>query len=167
MLDTLTRYLSQIANKTEAYALYLVLSAMADRLSSQAVTSAGLVINGVAALFPKIGATAFYAFAKGIPVTLAAGAALPAPAATVTFTTGQFIIVGYFIDSFGTITQAQGNVGATLGAAGFPVVPVGKALIGFLIITYAGTFIGGTTALDTATTVYISPIGAFDPTVLV
>ena len=32
------------------------------------------------------------------------------------------------------------------------------------MITYASTFTGGTTALDTATTVYVSPVGAFDPT---
>jgi len=35
-----------------------------------------------------------------------------------------------------------------------------------LVITNAGAFTGGTTALDTATTVYISPTGPFDPTVL-
>ena len=45
-------------------------------------------------------------------------------------------------------------------------VTIDKALIGFLLITHSSTFTGGTTALDTATTVYVSPIGAFDPTIL-
>jgi hypothetical protein len=35
-----------------------------------------------------------------------------------------------------------------------------------LIITYASAFTGGTTPLDTATTVYVSPMSGFDPTAL-
>ncbi len=48
-----------------------------------------------------------------------------------------------------------------------PAVGVGKALVGFLTVTYGSTFTGGSTPLDTATTTYNSPTGAWDPSVLV
>jgi hypothetical protein len=60
----------------------------------------------------------------------------------------------------------MGTQSATLAGVVFPVVPIGKAIVGFLIVTYASQFVGGTTPLDTATTTYVSPTGAFDPTVL-
>jgi Lhr-like helicase len=53
-----------------------------------------------------------------------------------------------------------------LAGVKFPEFPEGKTLVGFLIITHSSTFTGGTTALDTATTVYVSPVGAFDPNIL-
>jgi len=43
--------------------------------------------------------------------------------------------------------------------------PEKKAIVGYLMITYASAFTGNTTALDTATTLYISPVGAFDPSI--
>jgi hypothetical protein len=59
-----------------------------------------------------------------------------------------------------------GTEGAAIAGIKVPDFPVDKALVGFLLITHSSTFTGGTTALDTATTVYCSPVGAFDPTVL-
>jgi hypothetical protein len=44
-------------------------------------------------------------------------------------------------------------------------LPEGKALVGYLIVTHASAFTGGTTALDAATTNYVSPVGPFDPSV--
>ena len=48
----------------------------------------------------------------------------------------------------------------------FPQVPENKAMLGFIIVTYASTFTGGSTALDTATTVYVNTIGAVEPNIL-
>lgn len=165
MLDTVTRYMQGLANPLDGYNLSRPVNALADRYSSQAVNSAGLVINAGAAAFPKIGATDFYAVANGILVKVAAGTALPALTG-INITAGAFNVVCYFVDSAGVLTVAAGNQGATLALVTFPQFPVRKALVGFLIITNAGAFTGGTTALDAATTVYISPTGAFDPTVL-
>ena len=46
------------------------------------------------------------------------------------------------------------------------VPPVNVALVGILVITHSATFTGGTTALDVATTVYLSPIGSVDPSLI-
>jgi hypothetical protein len=94
-------------------------------------------------------------------------AATTLPALTgINFSAGNFQVACFFVDGAGTVTALGGTQGATLGAVVFPQFPVKKALVGFLIITYASPFTGGTTPLDTATTVYVSPLGAFDPTVL-
>jgi hypothetical protein len=36
-----------------------------------------------------------------------------------------------------------------------------------MIVTYASAFTGGTTPLDTATTVYLTSVGGMDPTILI
>jgi hypothetical protein len=149
----------------DAYPLSRVLSALGDRYSSQALTSAGLVINAGGAAFPKIGGADFYAVAGGTLVKVAAGTALPALTG-IGIAAGAFNVAAYYVDSAGVLTVLPGTPGATLGAVLFPQPPAKKALIGFLIITYASPFVGGTTPLDTATTVYVSPLGAVDPTVL-
>lgn len=165
MLDTIGRYLQVIANVQDAYALTRILDALGDRYSSQPLTSAGLVINGAGALFPKIGAVDFYATAGGVLVKLAAGTALPAPTG-VNAAASAFNVACYYVDGGGNVTVFAGSPAATLAGVAFPQPQVKKAMIGFLIITNAAGFTGGTTALDAGTTVYISPIGAFDPTVL-
>lgn len=165
MLDTITRFLAGFSNAKDAYFLSRVFNALGDRYSSQPLVSAGLVINAGGATFPKIGAADFYAVANGVLVKVAAGTALPALTG-ITITAAFFNVVCFFVDSAGTLTALAGTQAATLGGVVFPQFPAKKALIGFLIITNASTFTGGTTALDAATTVYVSPLGAFDPTVL-
>lgn len=166
MLDTMTRYLAGITETQCRTALRRVLRPLVDRCSSQPLTSAGLVINAASAAFAKIGAADFYACVTGILVKIAAGTALPALTG-VNIAAGAFNVVCYFVDAAGVVTIAAGTQGATLGGVVFPQPPDGKAMVGFLIITGAGAFVGGTTALDVGTTVYVSPLGAFDPTVLV
>lgn len=165
MLDTITRFLAGFSNAKDAYFLSRVFNALGDRYSSQPLASAGLVINAGGATFPKIGAADFYAVANGVLVKVAAGTALPALTG-ITITAAFFNVVCFFVDSAGALTALAGTQAATLGGVVFPQFPAKKALIGFLIITNASTFTGGTTALDAATTVYVSPLGAFDPTVL-
>jgi hypothetical protein len=166
MLDTMTRYLAAFKERTWAWNLRKVLLPVCDQYSTQPLTSAGLVIHGAASTLAKTGAADFYASVQGRLVKIAASTDMPALTGIV-ITAAFFNVVCFYVDSAGTVTVAAGTQGATLGAVVFPQPPTGKALVGFLIITNASTFTGGTTALDTATTVYVSPLGPFDPTVLV
>jgi hypothetical protein len=166
MLDTMTRYLSAVANVRENWALRKIFEPLVDRSSSQPLTSAGLVIFGAASALAKTGAADFYATAGGILVKIAASTSMPALTG-INIGAGNFNVACFFVDSAGVVTVAAGTQGATLGAVTWPPFPRGKALVGVLVITSAGAFTGGTTALDTATTAYISPVGPFDPSVLV
>lgn len=166
MLDTMSRFLAGLANVQDAYSLQRILAPLVDRYSSQPLTSAGLVIKAGGGVLAKTGAADFYATAGGVLVKIAASTDMPSLTG-INITAANFNVVCFFIDSAAAVTIAAGTQGATLGAVVFPQFPVKKALVGFLIITNASTFTGGTTALDAATTVYVSPLGAFDPTVLI
>lgn len=163
MNDTLTRYLEGLSDQRTARALRYVLETLVDRYSSQPLTSAGLLVNTATA---KIGTSDFYACVNGIPVKIAASTTMPALTG-INIPATYFGIVAFFVSSAGTITVAAGTPGASLAAATFPKFPKQNALIGFLIITYASAFTGGTTGLATATTVYVSPVGPFDPSALI
>lgn len=166
MFDTVSRFLQGLANIHDGYALARVLNPLADRYSSQPLTSAGLVINAGGAAFAKIGGTDFYAVVGGILVKVAASTALPALTG-ISAPAAGFNVACYFVDSAGTLSVLGGTPAAALGGVGWPQFPVKKALIGFLIITNAGGFTGGTTALDAGTTIYVNQTGPLDPTVLV
>ena len=166
MNDTMTRYLAALPDPAARRALRFVLQPLVDRLSSQPLTNAGLVISGAGLTVAKTGATPFYAAAAGILVTLAAGTVLP-PLTGINTLAGGFNVALFFVDSGGVVTVLGGTPATTLAGIGWPQLSVGKALIGFLVISGAGAFTGGTTPLDTATTAYISLSGDFDPTVLV
>lgn len=142
-----------------------VLNAIGDRMSSQATATAGLVITATSGKkVPKIGATDYQGVVQGIPVTIAAGTDMPALVGNIT--AGSFAIYCFFVDVAGTTSSVKGPEGTTLALAKFPPFPAGKALIGYIIVTYASTFTANSTALDTATTIYVSPVGAFDPTII-
>jgi hypothetical protein len=166
MIATLSQYLEAFKDQRALKALRGPLDTLVDRYSSQPLTSAGLVIHGSASALAKTGAADFYAVANGVLVKIAASTDMPALTGINT-SAGNFTVACFFIDSAGTVTAGGGTQGATLGAVLFPPFPRGKALVGFLIISGAGAFTGGTTALDTATTQYISPLGPFDPSALV
>ena len=166
MTATLQQWLEQVAIGRTRFALLEAIGPMADRFSSCALTSAGLAITSGGAATASTGSGACVVLANGITVSIAGSTTLPALTG-INFTTGQFVIVCFFCDSAGTLTVAGGGAGATLAAATWPPFPAGKALVGFLTITYASAFTGGTTPLDTATTTYNNPLTAFDPSVLV
>jgi hypothetical protein len=163
MLDTVTRYLSGLAAAQDRTAIRGVVNPIADRLSSQATSTAGLVISTTTTL-AKTGSAAFAGVAGGVPVAIAAGTDMPALSGSIT--AGSYNVFCFFIDSASTVTSVMGNEGTTLAKVTFPQFPAGKALVGYLVITYASAFVGGTTVLSTATTVYVSPVGAFDPTII-
>lgn len=170
MQNTVTQQLAAVAAGKDREALRPVLNALADRLSSQSLATAGLVITATSGKkVPKVGAAAYYGIANGRLVTKAAATDMPALSGTVT--NAKFNVFCFYIDSAGTLTSAMGTEGATLAAVKFPQTPEGKAIVGFIVINPTGTgnFVGDTTALDDGTvvpnTAYISPVGAFDPRV--
>lgn len=166
MLNTMTQNLSAVKETPWRWGLRKILLPIVDRYSSQPLNSAGLVIKAGGSALAKTGAADFYAVAKGVLVKIAAATDMPALTG-INILAGNFNVVCFFVDSAAVVTVAAGTQGATLGAVTWPQFPEQKALVGFLIITYASAFTGGTTALDTATTVYVSPLGPFDPTVLI
>lgn len=163
MRDTIRVWLEGIASQKDARSLRAVLDPIGDRYSSQALNSAGLTIKGGGSAVAKTGSSDFYAVAKGVIVKIAASTDMPALVGTITAT--KFNVFCFFVDSAAVVTVAMGTEGAAVGNVLWPQFPENKAFIGCLIVTYASTFTGGTTALDTATTVYINSQGAFDPTV--
>jgi len=165
MLDTMTRYLAGLAAGSDRKFLRFVLEPLVDRYTSQALATAGLVITSGGSTTAKTGSTAFVGVAGGTPVSIAASTNMPALVGTIT--AGSFNVFCFFVDSASVVTVAMGTEGTTLAKVKFPAFPLKKALVGFLVVTYASTFTGGSTALDTATTIYVSPLGAFDPSVLV
>ena len=166
MQDTLSRYLAAVAGGSTRNALRPVLTELCDNTSSVVLSSAGLVITATSGKYvPKIGAADCYAIASGVLVKIAAGTDMPALSGVIT--AGKYNVFAFFVDSAGTVTSAMGTEGAAIGNVVFPPIPQGKAMLGFIIVTYASTFTGGSVALDTATTVYISPLTSFDPTVLI
>lgn len=165
MLDTITRHISALANQPGTLSLLKVFKAIGDRLSCQPLSSAGLVIKAVTSTLAKTGASAFYGTVQGKLVTIAAATDMPALTGLV-ITASSYNVACFFIDTASTVTMLYGTEATTLAGVKFPEFPEGKTLVGFLIITHSSTFTGGTTALDTATTVYVSPVGAFDPNIL-
>lgn len=166
MIDTMTRYLSALKETTWRWNLRKILLPLVDGCSSQPLNSAGLVISSGGATTAKIGASDFYASAGGVLVKIAAATTMPALTG-INLTAGFFTVAAFYVDAAATVTVLGGTQAATLAGVRFAQPPSQKALIGFLIITYASAFTGGTTPLDTATTVYVSCLGPFDPTVLI
>jgi hypothetical protein len=150
------------ANKYEAYASLKVHQSIYDRLSSQALTSAGLVIKIGGSALAKTGGSTTYLLANGKHISIAASTDMPALTG-LNIGAGKFNVAVFMVDEAGTLSMIPGTEGASAAAVKFPALPAKKAMVGYLMITYASAFTGGTTALDTATTVYVSPVGAVDP----
>ncbi len=169
MQDTVTRLLNGVPDVNMRRNLQLILNALADRYSSQALGSAGLVISGTTTKV-KTGAADTYALASGILVKVAAATDMAVLSGSVT--NAKFNVFCFYVDAAGALTSQMGTEGANLAAVQIPLVPVGKAQLGFVIINPTGTgnFVGGTTPLGDATVVpnaaYVNTIGPFDPTVL-
>jgi len=161
----MTRYLSSVDSPSDQVPLRALFLPIVDRMSCQVHSTAGLVISGAAAATAKIGAADCQYIVQGYSRVITAATVMPALVGTIT--AASFNVFCFFADSAGTVTSAMGTEGTTRALLKFPPFPQGKTLVGYLVVTYASTFTGGTTALDTATTVYVSPLGSFDPSVLV
>jgi len=171
MLNSISQFIAGMGAVADQKAALAVATPLADRMISQSLSSAGLVIKAGGSAIVKTGASAYYGIANGVLVTKAAATDMAALVGTVT--ADLFNVYCFYIDSAGTLTTAMGVEGTTLAKVKFPQTPQGKAMIGFVIINPTGTgdFVGGTTALDDATVVptaaYVNTQGAFDPTVLI
>lgn len=168
MQDNITRIVGAMPASPGNRYLLTMLSALADRLSSQALGSAGLVIKAGSSAVAKTGASAVSVVANGVLRSIAAATDMAALDGTTA--QNKFNVYCFFIDSAGTLTSAMGTEGAALANVVFPAIPPGKAMIGFITVNpTSAAFIGGTTALDAANTnvVYVNVQGAFDPTLLV
>lgn len=165
MQNTIQQYLQLIGSGNDRGALQAVLSVIAAEHNTQALTSAGLVIKAGTSTLAKTGSSAFYAIVGGRLVSIAGSTDMPALTG-LSITANSFNVACFFVDASGTVTVRFGTEGTAIGRVKFPDFPIDRALVGFLLITHSSTFTGGTTALDTATTVYISPVGALDPTLL-
>lgn len=165
MQNRIGQYLTKIGAGSDREALTPVLQAIAAEHNTQALNSAGLVIKAGGSALAKTGSSDFYAIVGGQLVKIAASTDMPALTG-LSISAGKFNVACFFVDASGTVTARFGTEGGAVGTVKFPDFPIDKALVGFLLITYASAFTGGTTALDTATTVYLSPTGAVDPTLL-
>ena len=165
MQDTMTRYLEGLASEKDRRSIRPILEPIVDRTSTQSLNTAGLAITGNGGTAAKTGATDYYACVTGVLVKIAASTTMPILVGTIT--AASYNVFVFFVDSAGTATVAMGTEGTTLAKVVFPPFPKNKAVVGFLLVTYASTFTGGTTPLDTATTVYINVFGDFDPSVLI
>ena len=165
MQSTALQNLAAIGAGKDRQALQPLFELIAAEHNTQALTSAGLVIKAGTSTLAKTGSSAFYAIVGGRLVTIAGSTDMPALTG-LNITAGSYNVACFFVDAAGTVSARFGTEGTALGRVKFPDFPINAALVGFLIITYASAFTGGTTALDTATTVYVSPVGAVDPTFL-
>lgn len=165
MRDTARQILVNIATPRDQELLCRLFENVASEFNTRPLNSAGLVINGAGNAAARTGAAVWYGSVRGRLVSLAANTVLPALTG-LTIAANTFNVAVFFIDAAGTTSVRFGTQGATQGAVVFPDFPVDLCPIGFLLITHSSTFTGGTTALDTATTAFVSPVGAFDPTFL-
>ena len=169
MLDTISRFSAAIKDQITRAALFPMLSSMADQHSSQALATAGLVISADT-FTAKIGATDFYAIVIGRLVKIAAATAMPSLTTAFNVAQNQFNVVGFYVNAAGTVTALLGTPASTLGGVVFPPEQYQQATVGFIILNpTTGAFVGGSTALSgtLANAVYVSPIGAFEPTIIV
>lgn len=166
MQGTIQQFLAKIGAGSDREVLAALFQNMAAQHNTQALTSAGLVIKAGGGVLAKTNtSTTTYFLVGGRLASIAANTDMPALTG-LTIAANTFNVACFFLSAAGTVSVRFGTQGATAGAVVFPDFPVGQALIGFLLITHSSTFTGNTTPLDTATTVYVSPVGAVDPTLL-
>ena len=163
MLNTLSQTLAGVPGDQARTNLSNLLRPIADRLSSQITSTGGLAIKTGGSALAKTANIVTYV-AGGVHGSLAAA---DMPALTgLNISAGYYNVAVFYVNSAGTTSVKFSVQGSTAALVKFPTPPEGAACIGYLLITYASAFTGGTTALDTATTVYVNTVGPFDPSIL-
>lgn len=171
MQFTVQQALAIIGSGNDRKVLSDLFAVMAMQHNTQALTTAGLGIKTAGSALVKTGAAVMYGIQGGRLVTIAANTDMPALTGF-TVANATFNVACFFVNTAGTVVMRTGTAGSALGRVTFPDFPLGFLPIGFVIINPTGTgaFTGGTTPLDDATVVpnavYVSPVGAFDPTLL-
>tara|TARA_R110000868_G_scaffold192205_2_gene436545 strand:+ start:4676 stop:5182 length:507 start_codon:yes stop_codon:yes gene_type:complete len=165
-MRNLTQTTQALSDKRDGYELNRLLEDVYNRTKSVALSTAGLVISATTTK-AKTGAAASYYIAEGKLLTLAAGLDMPAIPATVTVVNANYTVVVFSVDKAGTVSIQSGTEAATLAGVRWPEFDPKRATVGILVIhPTVGAFTGGSSVLSStaANTVYLSPIGAFDPT---
>jgi hypothetical protein len=166
MQSTIAQQLQNISPEKDRRVLQTVLEQIASKHNTTSFVSAGLVIKAGGSVLAMSSASVIYrAIVRGKLVSIATSTDMPSLLG-INITAARFNVVCFFIDSGSTVTAVPGIEATTAALVTFPDFPVGKALVGFLLITHSSTFTGNTTALDTATTLYFSPVGPFDPSLI-
>lgn len=166
-MENLIQRMNQISDRDDGRNLFLVLEGVYNRLNSQCLSSAGLVIKAGGSALAKAGSVT-HAIANGVLIRKTANTDMAALSGTVT--NAAFNVFVFTVDSAGTLYTQMGTEGATIGAVRWPTIDQKRAILGFVVINPTGTgnFVGGTTPLDDATVVpnaaYVNTQGAFDPT---
>lgn len=132
-----------------------------DMVVSYPYTSAGLAINGGGALIAKA-VNPVQGVVAGAQSTLsAANLAQAALVGTVLINTFNVYVL-YLAANGATVSSAMGTAAATLAGVVWPVGNPALMVLGYIIVNpTAGSFIGGTTALDAANVnaVYVNNVG--------
>ena len=166
-MRNLTQTTNTLSDKRDGYELQRLLQDVYNRFRSCALTTAGLIIKAGGGTIPKTGAAASYYIAEGKTVTIAAGVDMsPVLTSANNITNVSDNIFVWSVDKDGTTYLQQGTTGTTLGTVRWPELDPTRAVIGAIhVAPSSGNFVGGTSALDgtLANTVYISPVGPFDP----
>lgn len=166
MQNTILQYLANMSAARDKELLQTLFQQLAAQVNTVALRGAGLEIAAGGSTLAQVGASStFIGTVGGRYVSIAAGTDMPALTG-LSITASAFNVACFFVNVSGTVSVRFGTEGATAVRVKFPDFPVDQLLVGFLLITHSSTFTGGTTALDTATTVYVSPVGGFDPTFL-
>ena len=166
-MENLTRRIAKVSDKSDRYALFLVLSSIYERLRSVTHNTAGLAIKAGGGVLVKTGAAACNFSAGGSLGTIAAATDMPALVGTVS--NAAFNVFVFSVDSAGNTLTTMGTEGAALANVKFPAIADDQAILGYITINPTGTgdFVGGTTALDDATVVpnavYVNTVGAVSP----
>lgn len=167
-LNTLTRWLQAMSAYPWQWVLRRITLPVYDRMTSVALSSAGLVIKAAGSTLAKTGASAATVIANGVLVSIAAATDMPALAGTIS--QNNYGGWAFFVDSGGNLTSAFMTQASSLAGLKFPQFPVGQACLGFVYLhPTAADFVGGTTALDAASTnaVFVSTTDGFDPYCLI
>lgn len=130
--------------------------------NTRALESPAPVIKTGGSALAKTGATKTICLVGGALVNIAAGTDLTALTG-LTITANAFNVVIWSTDSAGTVIANFGTEGATAAAVVMPTLASGQCAFAGAYITHSSTFTGGTTALDTATTVYFLITGSWYP----
>jgi hypothetical protein len=159
MAGTTTKSKRTALPGSDANDLIIQHNAVVTDRNSRAITVSTPVIKAGGSAVAKTGAADSYFLIGGLIYKLAASTDLPALTG-INLTAAYFNVVIFATDGT-TVTAHAGTEASTLGAVVMPSVTAGKLAFAGLIITYASAFTGGTTALDTATTVYFSLLGGW------
>jgi hypothetical protein len=175
MQTPIMQRLKSIVDPAISYALYLMLKPMTERYRTLCLAAPAPVIKAGGSALAKTGATITHYMIKGKSGQIAASTDLPAFAGTVT--ADMFNVFVYTVNSAGTTALTMGTEAATEAAVKWPKINPEHAILAFIKVNPTGTgnFVGGTTALDSATVfttvatdlLYVPTVGMSFPTAVV